>query len=81
MTEHIQLIELNEIKNIRITCRKCNISLKMALEDYDIVKKCPRCGEEFGSLYDAFLDMKNALRIRSANDKFTVQIELPEEEK
>ncbi|TAL31577.1 MAG: hypothetical protein EPN93_17430 [Spirochaetes bacterium] len=79
MTEQLKLIEINEIKNIRVTCRRCSAALKMAVEDFKAIDKCPRCGEEYGRLRDMFIDLKNMLKNRDANDKFVVQIELDED--
>lgn len=56
MTERLRLVEINEIKNIRVTCKRCSAALKMPVEDYVMISKCPRCGEEFGRLHDMFID-------------------------
>lgn len=78
MTEQLRLIELSEIRYIRVTCNRCAAALKMPVEDYVMISKCPRCGEEFGRLHDMFIDMKNVVKNRDADDKFVVHIELPE---
>jgi len=79
MTENLRLIELNEIKNVRITCKKCNVAVKLPVEDMSFKMKCPKCGEDYGSIHNALLDLKGVLKNRDASDKFDVHIELKDE--
>jgi predicted RNA-binding Zn-ribbon protein involved in translation (DUF1610 family) len=79
MTENLRLIELNEIKNVRVTCKKCGVSVKLPVRDMSFKMKCPKCGEDYGRIHDSLIDLKNTLENRNASDKFDVHIELKDE--
>ncbi len=79
MTENLRLIELNEISDVRVTCCKCGVAVKLPIEDLSYKMKCPKCGEDYERIYDSLLDLKSALKNRSGNDNFEVHIELKDE--
>lgn len=76
MTELIRLIELDEVKNIRVTCNTCSVAVKIPVRDLGHKLKCPSCGKDYGIIYDSLLDLKEALLKRKGSKDFEVHIEL-----
>ena len=76
MTEILNLIELNELEQLRVTCKKCGVAIKFDISDLSFSMKCPRCGEDYGRLHDALIDLKNALAIRKECKNFDVHFEM-----
>ena len=76
MTEILRLIELNEIEQIRVTCKKCSVAIKFNISDLSFRMQCPRCGQNYNRLHESLIDLKNALAIRKECEIFDVHIEL-----
>lgn len=76
MTELLRLIEFNEIKNIRVTCLRCDFAVRVPVKDLNHAMACPNCGKEYDAVFDSLLDFKSALQKRAADKNFTVQVEL-----
>jgi rRNA maturation endonuclease Nob1 len=81
MTELLKLIELNEIRNVRITCKGCGTAVKLSVERLSHIDKCPECGADFYILRSVLIELKGMLKKRDDVDGFSVHIELREDEK
>lgn len=81
MTERLKLIELNEIKQIRITCKKCGTAVKVGIDRLSHLNKCPECGADYYGLQGVLIDFRDVLKRRDEEKGFSVQIELPEDAK
>ena len=76
MTECLKLIEMNEIRQIRITCNNCGTALKIRADKVMHVKRCPECDRDFEDLYNVMFDLKELLKRRADIKNFQVHIEL-----
>ncbi len=76
MTESLRLIELNEIKQIRVTCQRCGTAIKLSIERLSHVTKCPECDADYYGLHSVLLDFKDMLKKRDEIKGFDVHIEM-----
>jgi len=76
MTELVSLVELNEMKQIRVTCHRCGTAIRVRTDHLPVAKACPECGADFYGLYSVLMDFYSVLKKRADVKDFDVHIEL-----